>query len=242
MSHKQPILAEHIVNIRTIGENAAWTIFGRVGPMLVAVALTPGTHAAVWAGSVGIFSIALTLIGIFGIFDFGIGRVITRNIAERIALGTVGQLAAQIKTSLAALLALGLSGRSSWRALVEYWIRSTLKIPAELYLGSPPVFVSFMPGRSVGVTWKRDVGNLVRPPAIQSCGHDQHTRSGDVLCRTASGLQLVSIVGGGDRPDCRAEAGGNHLVLAPVQRLIPSSSRRAWTSAPSSRFFGSVGG
>ena len=132
MSDKQPALAEHIVNIRTIGENAAWTIFGRVGPMLVAVALTPELMRQFGPDRWGVFSIALTLIGIFGIFDFGIGRVITRNIAEAIALGTVEQLAAQVKTSLAALLALGLCGSVIMGALVEYWVRSTLKIPTEL--------------------------------------------------------------------------------------------------------------
>ena len=126
------VTAEQISNTRTIGSNAIWTILGRVGPMMFAVLLTPALIRQLGPDRWGVFTIALSLIGIFGVFDFGIGRAITRNIAEAVGQGTVGELASQVKTSLALLLGFGLSGSIIMTFLVQYWVRSSLKLPPTL--------------------------------------------------------------------------------------------------------------
>ena len=71
----------------TIAKSAFWNIAGRAGPMVVAVIATPFLVADLGPTRWGLFALALSLIGIFGIFDFGIGRALTKLLAERIALG-----------------------------------------------------------------------------------------------------------------------------------------------------------
>jgi len=68
----------------------------------------------------------------FGIFDFGIGRAITKNIAEAIGAGTVSELASQVKTSLLVLLGFGIVGSIVMAVGIEFWIRTSLKVPSAL--------------------------------------------------------------------------------------------------------------
>jgi O-antigen/teichoic acid export membrane protein len=100
--------------------------------MLFAVALTPALIHTLGPDRWGVFTLALSLVGMFGIFDFGIGRAITKNIAEAIGSGTVEQLASQIKTSLFVLFGFGIAGSLVMAACTEIWIRTSLKIPPAL--------------------------------------------------------------------------------------------------------------
>jgi O-antigen/teichoic acid export membrane protein len=107
-------LAEQVSNSRTVGKNAIWNMLGRSVPMLVAVAVTPHLIKEFGVDRWGVFTIALSLVGAFGMFDFGIGRALTRNVAGAIGAGVHGEMASQAKTSLLTLLILGSMGDCSW--------------------------------------------------------------------------------------------------------------------------------
>ncbi len=70
----------------TVARGAAWNIAGRILPLVVALAATPLLVASLGLARWGIFALALSLVGMFGIFDLGIGRALTRVVAGR--LGT----------------------------------------------------------------------------------------------------------------------------------------------------------
>src|SRR5580698_4386962 len=79
--------AKALSGSRTVAISAVWNLIGRAGPIMVAMLATPVLVSELGVARWGIFTIALSLVGIFGIFDFGLGRALIRSIAERIGAG-----------------------------------------------------------------------------------------------------------------------------------------------------------
>ena len=116
----------------TIARSAFWNIAGRAGPMVIAVVATPFLYADLGPTRWGLFALALSLIGIFGIFDFGIGRALTKLLAEMIAVGETETAAALTRTGLIVLTLLGGVGALVLAGLAPLWVDHGLHLsPAE---------------------------------------------------------------------------------------------------------------
>ncbi|MBU6497596.1 MAG: oligosaccharide flippase family protein, partial [Rhodospirillales bacterium] len=102
--------AEHLTHPRTVALGALWNVLGRIGPLIVAVGATPFLIRELGVARWGVFTLALSLIGMFGIFDFGVGRALTRLIADRLATGEEAQAASSVRTGIVVLTALGAVG------------------------------------------------------------------------------------------------------------------------------------
>ncbi len=94
----------------TVARSAIWNIAGRAGPMVIALVATPYLFADLGPARWGLFTLALSLIGIFGIFDFGIGRALTKLLAENLATGDTERAAGLTRTGLVLLSGLGIAG------------------------------------------------------------------------------------------------------------------------------------
>ena len=97
-----------LTRMQTVLFNAGWNMLGRIGPVAVALLVTPSLITRLGLARWGVLTIALSLIGTFGIFDFGLGRALTRAIAERIAEGREKESATLVLTGM---LALGCTAR-----------------------------------------------------------------------------------------------------------------------------------
>ncbi|MEI6158985.1 MAG: flippase, partial [Roseococcus sp.] len=64
-----------------------WNAMGRGLPLLLALALTPLLVQQMGLERWGLFTLALALVGVFGIFDLGIGPALTRGLSERMTDG-----------------------------------------------------------------------------------------------------------------------------------------------------------
>ncbi|WP_246395691.1 flippase [Gluconacetobacter tumulisoli] len=107
-------------------------MLGRIGPVGVALLVTPRLIDMLGLARWGVLTIALTLIGTFGIFDFGLGRALTRAVAERVSDGRHQESA---DLTITGVLTLGLFGLVSGlvaAAGVAVWVHHGLKIPADL--------------------------------------------------------------------------------------------------------------
>ncbi len=92
----------------TLARSTLWNLAGRLLPLLVAVAATPLLVQSLGLARWGIFALALGLVGLFGMFDLGIGRALTRTVAAHLAGGTAQErIAATVATGLALLAGLG---------------------------------------------------------------------------------------------------------------------------------------
>ena len=114
----------------TVARSAIWNIVGRAAPIIIAIAATPHLFADLGPTRWGLFALALSLIGIFGVFDFGIGRALTKLLAEKIAIGEIDAAASLTRTGLALLTMLGVAGALILAVLAPVWAIHGLHIAA----------------------------------------------------------------------------------------------------------------
>ncbi|NHO32238.1 flippase [Acetobacter fallax] len=113
--------------------NTGWNILGRVAPVLVALLVTPKLIHLMGLSRWGIFTIALSLVGSFGIFDLGLGRALTRAIADRVTNDSDRDSVADLSlTGTIVLGVIGIIGGILAAIAVQIWVHNGLKVPPEL--------------------------------------------------------------------------------------------------------------
>ncbi|WP_158615266.1 flippase [Acidipila sp. EB88] len=111
---------------RTVAMSALWNLVGRAGPLVVAVLCTPQLVHRLGPSRWGVFTIALSLVGIFSIFDFGIGRSLTRTIAELLAEDRAREAADVARSGILALTVLGTIGGLVMASVAHFWVYSVI--------------------------------------------------------------------------------------------------------------------
>jgi O-antigen/teichoic acid export membrane protein len=117
---------------RVVITGALWNFLGRILPLAVAVAATPRLIALLGVDRWGIFALALSLVGIFGVFDFGVGRALTRGVAERLGAGDLGAAANLAWTGIILLAGLGLIGGGALATAVGWVTHDMLTLQPAL--------------------------------------------------------------------------------------------------------------
>jgi O-antigen/teichoic acid export membrane protein len=70
-------------SFRSIVHNAGWNLLGNVLPLLAGLVAVPFLVQRLGTERFGLLSLGWILIGYFGLFDFGLGRALTKMVAER---------------------------------------------------------------------------------------------------------------------------------------------------------------
>ncbi|GBQ91695.1 polysaccharide biosynthesis protein [Acetobacter nitrogenifigens DSM 23921 = NBRC 105050] len=125
-SPRSPAQPKHILS------NTGWNMLGRIAPIFVALLVTPKLIHLLGLSRWGVFSIALSLVGTFGIFDFGLGRALTRTIADRATDEPDEETADVTLTGIITLTVFGVIGGLIAAVAVAFWVHHGLKIPSEL--------------------------------------------------------------------------------------------------------------
>ena len=99
-----------MTSFRQVLGNAGWNLLGNVLPLLAAVLAMPYLLQQLGIERFGVLTLAWVLIGYFGLFDLGLGRALTKLVAERTGRETAFELPALCSTGLAATTAMGLAG------------------------------------------------------------------------------------------------------------------------------------
>ena len=81
-------------------------------PVLAAVVAIPILVHRLGADRFGVLTISWAIAGYFGLFDFGLGRALTKAMAQELSLGRDARAAELFWTALAMMLAFGVV---SWR-------------------------------------------------------------------------------------------------------------------------------
>ena len=92
---------------------AKYTIYNLLGygvPLVVAVVFIPLLIKGLGVERFGILNLAWVVIGYFSFFDFGIGRSLTKIVAEKIGLGQTEEVPGIFWTSFFLMLAISLTG------------------------------------------------------------------------------------------------------------------------------------
>jgi O-antigen/teichoic acid export membrane protein len=124
--------AAELTRGRLLARNTLWSLLGQATPMVAAAVAVPLLLHALGTEAFGVLSISWTLIGYFTLFDLGLGRALTRVVAEGLGGQTTSDLPAIVGTSLLMLFGIGVVAALALAAATPWMVESVFKIPVAL--------------------------------------------------------------------------------------------------------------
>lgn len=121
--------AEARAGARRLISGMLWNALGRGLPLLLALALTPLLVQQMGLERWGLFTLALALVGVFGIFDLGIGPALTRGLSERMTQGEDAEAGKLVGTAMVALGGFAALGAGVLWAVLPWLMQSALNVP-----------------------------------------------------------------------------------------------------------------
>lgn len=130
MGPVESVSAEPKANV--LAKGMLWNVAGQVIPLLVAIVSIPALIHLLGLGRFGFLTLVWALIGYFGLLDLGLGRAVTKLVAQRLAEGRKQATGEILCTAIALMAALGFVGAIAV-ALSAEWLSSTgLGVPTDL--------------------------------------------------------------------------------------------------------------
>jgi O-antigen/teichoic acid export membrane protein len=115
---------------RLLVRNTVLNLVGQGAPLVVALFAIPVLIKGLGTERFGVLTLAWMLIGYFSLFDLGLGRALTKLVADRLGAGREEELPAVVRTSLLLLLLLGAAGSLMVALVSPLLVHRLLKIPA----------------------------------------------------------------------------------------------------------------
>lgn len=179
--------------------NALLNFLAQAVPLAVGIVTTPFLIRALGTDRYGMLGLAWVVLGYFSVFDLGLGRAMTKYVAEFLAQGNRGRIQSLVWTAVTVQGAFGLLGALVLLAITPFLATRILSIPRELIgeatsvlyllgIAVPLVLLSAAFSGVLEAAQRFDLVNAVRAPAM-------------VLALLLSllgavlGLSLASIVG-----------------------------------------------
>ena len=106
---------------RKLAWSATWNLIGMVAPLLIGIMAMPLLIDGMGKERFGLLTIIWMGIGYFSLFDMGLGRAMTKLVAERLGTGNTQDLGSLIWTALPLIIALGFIG-----AMGVWWVAKPL--------------------------------------------------------------------------------------------------------------------
>lgn len=159
---------------RILAKNTVWNLIGQGAPMLAALFTIPVLVRYLGTDRFGVLNLAWMAIGYFTMLDMGLGRALTKLVAER-AAGDGKDLPALIWTALIIMTVLGVAGAAVIGILSPLLVEKVLKVPEairqetldtfRLLALSTPIVITTSGLRGVLEALQRfDLTNAVRVP------------------------------------------------------------------------------
>jgi O-antigen/teichoic acid export membrane protein len=170
-----PNNASSLTSGRILARSTIWNLIGLGLPLLVAFFAIPLLIKGLGTDRFGVLALAWAVVGYFNLFDLGMGRALTKLVAEKLGAGETDEIPKLIWTAVVLMGMLGVIGALVAAGLSPWLVRNALKIPQTLqdetlrafYLLSLsiPVVISATGLRGVLEAYQRfDLANMVRIP------------------------------------------------------------------------------
>lgn len=115
-----------------LARNVVYNIVGQLVPVVFAIVSIPILIRTLGVDKFGIFTIVWMVVGYFSLFDLGVGRALTKFVAERLGGDGQGSIGGLVSTALSLSIGLGLLG-AVVAALNAHWLAyQVLKVPSGL--------------------------------------------------------------------------------------------------------------
>ncbi len=115
-----------------LARNTLYNLIGQGAPILVALFAIPLLINGLGTERFGVLTLAWMVIGYFSLFDLGLGRALTKMVAEKLGAGREQEIPALVWTTLFLMILLGLVGTLVVSLLSPWLVRDALKIPEAL--------------------------------------------------------------------------------------------------------------
>jgi O-antigen/teichoic acid export membrane protein len=115
-----------------LARNVSWNLLGTGAPLLVALVAIPVLIEELGMARFGILTLAWMVVGYFSLFDLGIGRALTKLVAEKLGKGQYEDIPSLIWVAMYLMFVLGMLGTVVVVLLSPWLVSSILKIPVEL--------------------------------------------------------------------------------------------------------------
>jgi O-antigen/teichoic acid export membrane protein len=122
----------HLTSGRVLARNTIWNLAGQLLPMLAGIVCLPPLVRGLGVARFGVLSLAWIVIGYFSLFDLGIGRALTKLVADKLGAGEEKSISPLVWTSLLLMLLMGVFAGFLTLAISSRLVEKALKIPAEL--------------------------------------------------------------------------------------------------------------
>jgi len=117
---------------RRLARNVLWNLLGTGAPLLVAIVAIPMLIDGLGTARFGVLTLAWMVVGYFSLFDLGLGRALTKLVAEKLGKRQSGETPALIWTAMSLMAVLGVLGAIVVAALSPWLVGGVLKIPPAL--------------------------------------------------------------------------------------------------------------
>lgn len=118
---------------RLLARNTVYNLAGQITPLIAALFAMPGLLGALGAERVGVLALAWAVVGYFSLFDFGIGRALTKLVAERLGTNGETQIAPLISSALIVLVVVSAITAIGVAAAADFLVSTVLKVPVALH-------------------------------------------------------------------------------------------------------------
>jgi len=115
-----------------LARNTIWNLLGQTLPMAVGLVTIPLLVRGMGAERFGVLSLAWIVVGYFSLFDLGIGRALTKLVADKLGANEEHAIPPLAWTSLAMMLLLGAFGAVVTLLLSPWLVQRLLRIPQSL--------------------------------------------------------------------------------------------------------------
>lgn len=128
----QPKNGAPIPQRKSVTRNSLWNFAGQISPLAVAAFTIPILIHRLGIDRFGVLTLAWILVGYFSLFDLGIGRAITKLLAEQMAISDSEAAANLVWTAVFSMLLLGMCFGGVLLLLSPWVAHSMLKVPPSL--------------------------------------------------------------------------------------------------------------
>ena len=118
--------------LRLLARNATLNFMGHAAPLVAALVAIPYLVDTLGTDRFGLLSIAWVLVGYFSLFDLGLGRALSREVAKRRGAASESELPAIVCSGLLGMLALGVLAGIGLYAAAAWISEDVLNIDGSL--------------------------------------------------------------------------------------------------------------
>jgi O-antigen/teichoic acid export membrane protein len=129
---KGRVASSSLTSGRLLARNTIWNLLGQLFPMVVAVVAIPPLVRGLGVARFGVLSLAWIVVGYFSLFELGIGRALTKLVADKLGANEEHSIPPLAWTSLLLLFLLGTLGGLVAFTISPWLVHSALKVPLEL--------------------------------------------------------------------------------------------------------------